>query len=249
MRATEITVNFQRLPRRIAWGLLLCSLISCQPTQPSANDSRTDASADNSATGETVAPADPENTSVALNTETPPPPPSNSYLAHLSPNVANQLVNLGINIVIPIYLPPNMTLANYGVSDTSNGEDPYYWLVYRDDQNRCFAIEYATSRTRTSSLENQTPIDSALFGDGYRLQHDQFTSSSDAQRPEHDLFTDWLVGDDGFYRLIGAGLVNAQNYAQNTCSNITVEEAINIAESLSYLPTDIRTLDAIPPDF
>lgn len=239
MRAIEITINLQCLPRWIVWGLLLCSLISCQPTQPTANDS-VDAPVGDSVAGDTA----PSETNT-LSTEAPPPPPSNSYLAHLSPNVANQLVNLGINIVIPTYLTPNMTLANYGVSDTSSGEDPYYWLVYRDDQNRCFAIEYAASRTSTSPLEHQAPIDSALFGDGYRLHHGKFID----QRPESDLFTDWLVGNDGFYRLIGAGLVNAQNYEQNACSNITVEEAINIAESLSYLPTDIRTLDAIPPDF
>ncbi|MGD1948473.1 MAG: hypothetical protein ACFB14_02365 [Leptolyngbyaceae cyanobacterium] len=242
MRATEITVNLQRLPHRLMGGLLLCSLISCQPTQPPADSMVSAPAGDHSVADDTV-PSDTD--TAALSTEAPPPPPSNSYLAHLSPNVANQLVNLGINIVIPTYLTPNMTLANYGVSDTSNGEDPYYWLVYRDDQNRCFAIEYATSRIRTSSLENQAPIDSALFGDGYRLHHGKFID----QRSESDLFTDWLVGNDGFYRLIGAGLVNAQNYEQNTCSNITVEEAINITESLSYLPTDIRTLDAIPPDF
>ena len=237
MRAAKVIAHWQHLPRRIARGLLVCSLISCQPAQPPAPNS----------TAGDAQPADTD-TSIAINAEAPPPPPANSYLAHLPPDVTNQLVSLGINIVIPTYLTQNMTLANYGVGDITDGNTPYYWLVYRDDQNRCFAIEYTASSIRSNSLENQEPIDSALFGDGYSLHHGKFPNGGKGELPASDLFTDWLAGNDGFYRLIGAGLVDAQNYSQSDCSNITVEEAINVAESLSYLPTDIRTLDAIPAE-
>ncbi|MFG6097607.1 hypothetical protein D0962_10745 [Leptolyngbyaceae cyanobacterium CCMR0082] len=179
-------------------------------------------------------------------TQAPPPPPSNSYLAQIPPDVTNQLVNLGVNIVIPTYLTPNMTLASYGVGETSETSTPYYWLVYRDDQQRCFAIEYAASGTNDISLENQEPLDSMLFGEGYRLYHGKFPNGESGELPEPDLFTDWLTGEDGFYRLIGAGLINAQDYGQGDCSNLTVKEAMTVAESLNYLATDIRTLEAIP---
>lgn len=143
-----------------------------------------------------------------------------------------------------------MTLASYGVEEfvtNQTVETPYYWLVYRDDQNRCFAIEYTASNIEHISLENQEPLTSALFGDGYSLHHGKFPNGGNAELSKSDLFTDWLAGDDGFYRLIGAGLINAQDYGQGDCTNITVKEAIAITESFSYLPTDIRTLDLATP--
>jgi hypothetical protein len=167
-------------------------------------------------------------------------------LAQLPPDATSQLVNLGVNIVIPTYLTQNMTLANYGIGSTSAGNRPYYWLVYRDEQNRCFAIEYVSDDMEDISLENQEPLNSDLFGEGYSLYHGKFPNGGDGELPESDLFTDWFAGEDGFYRLIGSGLVNAQDYGQGDCSNITVKEAITITESLSHLPTDIRTLDLIP---
>lgn len=177
----------------------------------------------------------------------PPPPPPNSYLAQLPPDATSQLVELGVNIVIPTYLTQNMALANYRVGNTPEDSTPYYWLVYRDDQNRCFAIEYIANGIEEISLENEEPLDSALFGEGYSLYHGKFPNGGEGELPKSDLFTDWLGGEDGFYRLIGSGLVNAQDYGQGDCSNITVKEAVDIAESLSYLPTDIKTLDLIPP--
>ncbi|ESA33100.1 hypothetical protein N836_23855 [Leptolyngbya sp. Heron Island J] len=210
---------------------LLCALIisGCRPAPPPAED----------------IPVTPEPTATApTNTVVPPPPPPNSYLAHLSPDAANQLASLSIDIVIPTYLTPNMTLANYGVG--TEASNPYYWLVYRDTQNRCFAIEYTSGGIGDISLENREPLNIALFGEGYGLYHGRFPNGDEGALPESDLFTDWLPGEDGFYRLIGAGLVNSQDYGQGDCSNITVPEAITIAESLSYLPSDIRTLDVAP---
>ncbi len=148
--------------------------------------------------------------------------------------------------MIPTYLTQNMTLANYGVGETSDNNGAYYWLVYRDNQNRCFAIEYASDGIEDISLENQAPLTSELFGQGYNLYHGKFPNGGDGELPERDLFTDWLVGEDGFYRLIGSGLINAQDYGQGDCKNITVAEAITITESFSYLPTDIRTLELMP---
>nr|MBX2865597.1 hypothetical protein [Leptolyngbyaceae cyanobacterium MAG.088] len=176
------------------------------------------------------------------NAKAPPPPPPNSYLAQLPPEATGQLVDMGINIVIPTYLTQNMALANYGVGGL-DGNGAYYWLVYRDDNSRCFAIEYLSGGIEDIWLEKQESLRSDLFGEGYSLYHGKFPNGSDGELPESDLFTDWFAGEDGFYRLVGAGLVNSQDYGQGDCSNLTVKEAISIAESLSYLPTDIRTLD------
>lgn len=190
-------------------------------------------------------PQKPLDTAVPNVPKPPPPPPTNSYLAHLSPDATNQLISLGIKIVIPTFLTPNMTLANHGAGETANSQS-FYWLVYRDNQNRCFAIEYTSSDTEPISLENREPLNIDIFGNGYSLYHGKFPNGGEGELPNSDLFTDWLVGEDGFYRLIGAGLINAQDYGQGDCSNITISEAIAITESLSYLPTDIRTLDVIP---
>lgn len=218
-------------------GGLVCTLASCRSAPPAEVSTEPDE------------PSSIE--SVASPSESaPPPPPPNSYLAQLPPEATNQLVDLGINIVIPIYLPPNTALANYGVGEKEAGVGggPYYWLVYRDDQNRCFAIEYTSGGIGGISLENQEPLDNALFDDDYSLYHGKFPNGDEGELPESDLFTDWLEGEDGFYRLVGAGLVNAQDYGQGDCSNIPVKEAIAVAESLSYLPTDIRTLNVSPAE-
>ena len=222
-------------------GAILLMLASCRATPPTESPPTDSTAAD--------APSSPSSNTESFPDNAPPPPPPNSYLAQLPPETTNQLIALNINIAIPTYLPQAMSLANYGAGETPEGVGggPYYWLVYRDDQNRCFAIEYASGGIGGISLENQEPLNSALFGDGYSLYHGKFPNGGDGELPESDLFTDWLEGDDGFYRLVGSGLVNAQDYGQGDCSNITVKEAIAVVESLSYLPTDIKTLDVTPP--
>ncbi|MEA5463036.1 hypothetical protein [Leptothoe sp. PORK10 BA2] len=219
-------------------SLLLTTLISCRAPSPDIP-------------AEPTIPAPAEGSSAPSSPlgSAPPPPPPNSYLAQLPPEATNQLVSLNIDIAIPTYLPPTMTLANYGVGTAAEetGGGAYYWLVYRDEKNRCFAIEYTANGTDDISLENQVPVDTVLFGAGYSLYHGKFPNGGAGELPESDFFTDWLAGEDGFYRLVGAGLINSQDYGQGDCSNISVKEAISITESLSYLPTDIRTLELIPP--
>ncbi|NEQ49056.1 MAG: hypothetical protein F6K11_02835 [Leptolyngbya sp. SIO3F4] len=215
-------------------GSLLITLWGCQSTSP--------ASEEISITQKI--PTEPAASSLAPH-NLPPPPPENSYLAQLPPEATNNLVSLAINIAIPTYLPQHMALDNYGIGKTDSGT-PYYWLVYRDEQSHCFAIEYSAIGIDNISLENREPLKNALFGTGYHLYHGKFPNGDIGELPESDLFTDWLEGVDGFYRLIGAGLVNAQDYGQNGCTNIAIKEAIAVAESLSYLPTDIRTLELAP---
>ncbi len=219
-------------PRPILWGMALF-LMGCHSTPPNAPSNAP------------VLPDTVPDTVIAAPQNTPPPPPNNSYLAQLPPEVTNQLVQLDINIAVPTYLPKNMTLAGYGVGEAGSSS-PYYWLVYRDDQNRCFAIEYTASRKGQLSLEKQEPLTPALFGSGHTLYHGKLLNGGPQSLPENDLVTDWFTGEDGFYRLIGAGFINAQPYNQGDCTNIALQEAIAVAESLSYLPTDIRTLYLAP---
>lgn len=205
---------------------LLLTLTSCQTTP------------DNPSAGPTAPTISPSGNSTA-----PPPPPANAYLAQLPPEATNQLTTLDVDIVIPTYLPANMTLANHSAGETEG--NLYYWLVYRDEQNRCFGIEYASININRISLENKEPLNSNLFGNLYSLYHGKFPNGGTGELSASDLFTDWLEGEDGFYRLVGAGIVTGQDYGQTDCVNITVQEAIAVAESLSYLPNDIRTLDFV----
>ncbi|MEM9979070.1 MAG: hypothetical protein AAF808_15700 [Cyanobacteria bacterium P01_D01_bin.2] len=234
----------RRGPRK-SWQItvlagLLLALGSCRPATAPPSDEGLPAVEPDVSAAESV-----DSSSVSV----PPPPPPNAYLAQLSPDAANQLVDLGIDIAVPTYLPPTMVLASYGAGEASEGPGggPFYWLVYRDGQDRCFAIEYTSGGIGGISLENQESLELPLFGEGYSLYHGQFPNGAEENLSQPDLFTDWLAGTDGFYRLAGAGLINAQNYDQGDCSNITVDEAIAVAESLIYLPTDIRTLDLVTP--
>lgn len=222
-----------QLLSQLITGLLFALLIvSCRSEAPTAD------------TVPSITPA--PTITAPVDAAAPPPPPPNSYLAHLPPDATNQLASLDINIVIPTYLTQNMTLANYGVGTSAEDGGPYYWLVYRDPQNRCFAIEYTADGIGDTSLENQEPLAITLFGEDYSLYHGKFPNGDNGPLSEADLFTDWLAGEDGFYRLIGAGLVNARDYGQGDCTNLTVAEAVTVAESLSYLPSDIRTLEIAP---
>ncbi|MEM9485529.1 MAG: hypothetical protein AAGA83_17780, partial [Cyanobacteria bacterium P01_F01_bin.116] len=149
----------------LRWSLgpmLLAILVSCQAAPPATSPETAAPSEKTTAPGNLPPPSN-----------LPPPPPANSYLAQLPPDAANQLVALDINIAIPTYLPPNTTLANYDVGTTETG-NPYYWLVYRNDQNRCFAIEYAASSIENMSLENQETLALTTFGDDYHLYHGKF---------------------------------------------------------------------------
>jgi hypothetical protein len=174
----------------------------------------------------------------------PPPPPAGSFLAQLTPEVTAELEALNIPVAIPTYLPEGFALVDHETGKSSPDPDggPDYWLVYRDVQNHCFAIEYASGGIGGPGLEKQLPINSPLFGSGYQLHYGSYDDPELRQQfPEPDLFSDWLKGDQGFYRLAGAQLT-MQTYDQAGCINLPPEEAVKIVESLTYLQTDLTDL-------
>lgn len=174
----------------------------------------------------------------------PPPPPADSFLAQIPPDIATELNALEIPIIAPTYLPDGFDLVDYeaGVNEAANetvGAGPYYWLVYRDDTQRCFAIEYTSGGIGGPTLAQSMPINSPLFGSGYALYHGPFEDPNLATEfPEEDLFSDWLQKDTGFYRLIGAQLT-MQTYKQSNCKNLPPEEAVKVIESMAYLSGEL----------
>ncbi|MEM9903454.1 MAG: hypothetical protein AAF921_00295 [Cyanobacteria bacterium P01_D01_bin.44] len=176
----------------------------------------------------------------------PPPPPTGSFFALLPPEATADLAALEIPAAVPSYLPEGFTLADYetgqgkssGQSSGPGGGD-YYWLIYRDAQNRCFTIEYTSGGVGGIVLENQLPISSPLFGPGYSLYYGQYEDASlREQFPEPDMFSDWMSGDQGLYRLTGAEQT-MQTYEQTNCTDLPPQEAVKVVESLTYLETEI----------
>ncbi|MEO1399711.1 MAG: hypothetical protein AAFV72_00470 [Cyanobacteria bacterium J06635_1] len=174
--------------------------------------------------------------------EAPPPPPTGSFFGLLPPEANADLAALEIPAAVPSYLPDGFTLADYetGQNQSSGpGGGAYYWLIYRDAQNRCFTVEYTSGGVGGIVLENQLPISSPLFGPGYSLYYGQYEDASlREQFPEPDLFSDWMSGEQGLYRLVGAEQT-MQTYEQTNCADLDPQEAVKIVESLTYLETEI----------
>lgn len=212
-----VPTQWQRLLQRGLLLLSLAALVSCRSLETSSNE-----------------PPPPG----------PPPPPAGAFLAQLNPQVTAELEALNIPVVIPTYLPEGFSLVAHeaGEAAPEPGGGPYYWLVYRDVENHCFAIEYASGGIGGPGLENELPINSPLFGSGYALYYGSYDDPDLKQQfPEPDLFSDWLQGDQGFYRLVGAQLT-MQTYNQAGCINLAPAEAVKIVESLTYLPADMTDL-------
>jgi hypothetical protein len=171
----------------------------------------------------------------------PPPPPAGAFLAQIPPDINAELAALEIPIAVPTYLPDGFDLVDYATGTTAAGPGggPFYWLVYRDDKSRCFAVEYTSGGIGGVGLSQQLTIESSIFGSGYVLHSGQNDGSGlQAELPESDLFSDWMQGDQGFYRLIGAQLT-MQTYGQKGCQDMPAEEAVKVIESLTYLQSEI----------
>ncbi|NEP18102.1 MAG: hypothetical protein F6J97_14555 [Leptolyngbya sp. SIO4C1] len=211
--------------RRGAGIAIAIALIGCQPEAPPP-------------TSEVPLPKD----AAPSGAPPPPPPPADSFFALLPPEATAALEALEISAAVPSYLPAGFSLADYeaGQGGVSGADGrPYYWLIYRDAQNHCFAIEFTSGGVGGPELENQLPIESPLFGPGYSLHYGQYADSGlREQFPEPDLFSDWMAGEQGLYRLAGAEQI-MQTYEQSGCRNLPPEEALRVVESLTYLRSDL----------
>ncbi|MGF1570410.1 MAG: hypothetical protein ACFCVD_20440 [Nodosilinea sp.] len=169
----------------------------------------------------------------------PPPPPAGAFLAQLSPAQTAQLKSLGVDVVVPGAVPPEFSVVDLRIDDSDLGLG--YLIVYQDAANRCFAVEFAAGNISDPlATESQVPIQPPLFaGQSYDLNYGEFEDGEmRLQFPGSNLYTDWLAGEFGFYRLIGAPYIGELFQPLQGCENITPDEAVALVESFTVLTAD-----------
>ena len=166
----------------------------------------------------------------------PPPPPEGAFLAQMSPTQTSQLTSLGVEVVVPGQVPPSFSIVEMRVDQSDSG--PGYLVVYQNDGGQCFAVEFAaTGVGDMPATESRLPIQPPLFDDqGYGLHYGPFADANlRAEFPEPNLFTDWLIGSSGAYRLVGATYIGDLFEDLQGCEDVAPEEAVALAESLTVL--------------
>lgn len=168
----------------------------------------------------------------------PPPPPEGAFLAQMPPAQTSQLTSLGVEVVVPGQVPPTFSIVEMRVDQGDTG--PGYLVVYQNNRSQCFAIEFAASGIGDPpATESRVPIQPPLFNDqDYGLNYGPFTDADLRADPHSNLFTDWLIGSSGAYRLIGATYIGDLFESLQGCEDITPEEAVALAESLTVLSAD-----------
>lgn len=180
--------------------------------------------------------------------EGPPPPPEGAFLAQMSPTQTSQLTSLGVEVVVPGQVPPSFAIVEMRVDSSDSG--PGYLVVYQSNASegavagqgsQCFAVEFAAEGIGDSpATESRIPIQPPLFGDqGYGLNYGPFTDANlRAEFPDSNLFTDWMLGASGAYRLVGATYIGDLFESLQACEDISPEEAVALAESFTVLTAD-----------
>jgi len=181
------------------------------------------------------------------NPTTPPPPPPGAFLAQLSPDQVAQLTSLGVEVVVPGTVPPSFQVADLRISQGDIGLS--YLIVYQNGENQCFAVEYADGGTSPPpATESRIPIHPPLFTEGgnaqdYGLNYGKFAAPDwQAKFPEPNLYTDWLAGSSGYYRLTGAADIKALLPGFGHCQDIAPETAVTLAESFTLITNSPREM-------
>jgi hypothetical protein len=159
-------------------------------------------------------------------------------LGQIPPDQTSQLTGLGVEVVVPGQVPPSFSIAELR---SSSDPSPSYLVVYQNAVNQCFAVEFAAEGIDTPpATESRIPIQPPLFGDrGYSLNYGPFAEAGlQAKYPGSNLFTDWMTGPSGAYRLIGATYIGGLFEALRGCQDISPDEAVALAESLTVLTGD-----------
>jgi hypothetical protein len=159
----------------------------------------------------------------------------------MSPEQTSQLNSLGVDVVVPGEVPPSFSIVEMRIDQS----DPAYLVVYQNAINQCFAVEFAATGIGDSpDTEGRLPIQPPLFSPpdadpGYGLNYGPFADvDMQAQFPESNLFTDWLIGPSGAYRLIGATYIGDLFEPLRGCKDLAPQDAAGLAESLTVLTTD-----------
>ncbi|NEQ42055.1 MAG: hypothetical protein F6K00_00250 [Leptolyngbya sp. SIOISBB] len=218
--------------RQLQWlGIALASfglvgISACQnaPNPPEATESSTTAPA------ESLPPA-------------PPPPPDTAFLALLSPTQTAQIRVLGLPLVLPTAIPDEFGVVQ--IETQSDERFGGYQILYRDGSDRCFLIEYTVGGVGDlPATENRLPLNPPILADDtveYGLNSGPYVDTSlREQFPEPSLISDWLPVEGGFVRLAGAALINNSLVPAVPCTNLAVEEAVAIIDSLAVISEDIQ---------
>lgn len=168
----------------------------------------------------------------------PPPPPEGAFLAQLAPEQTAQLNSLGVDVVVPGVVPPNFRVVDLRISQGDVGVG--YIVVYQSTENQCFGVEFADGGIGDPpATENRLPIQPPLFSDAaYGLNYGEFTDAEmRSQFPGSNLFTDWLIGQSGAYRLMGVTLLSSF-FPDLTCNDVPPETAVDLVESFTILTAE-----------
>lgn len=173
----------------------------------------------------------------------PPPPPEGAFLGQISPAQASQLNSLGVEVVVPGVIPAGFKVAELRISQ---GEDSLgYMIVYYHEQGegpgQCFAVEFARDGMEDPpATTEKLSITPPLFGSQtYGLHHGQFQDPAlQRQFPLGTLYSDWLQGQSGGYRLIGAGVIGELFPTLKGCQDVDPGQALQLVENLTWLSAD-----------
>jgi hypothetical protein len=154
--------------------------------------------------------------------------------AQLNPDQLRLLRALGLKIAVPTYVPPGFKLEKVQAEverNTRFGGVGYTLFYRRYDANSskdfCFAIEATNGGIGDLPEGSRSyPINSPVFGKT-TLEYGKYGQASNPT-----FLSNWLGETNGpFYHFVGAevipGLVR--------CSNVSVQEAVRVTESLRYV--------------
>lgn len=179
----------------------------------------------------------------------PPPPPSSAFIARLTPEQTAQIKTLGAPLVVPTAIPAGFTVEQVAVKQDDRFSG--YRILYRDEGDRCFLIEYTSGGVGgIPKTEGRLPINlpilspDADFGLNYGHYEDP---NLRAQFPDPELISDWLPISGGFYRIAGATYINNSLIPEASCKDVALEEAATILESFAEITDEIRG-DGLPSE-
>jgi len=179
----------------------------------------------------------------ASDSSAPPPPPPGAFLAQLAPDQMAQLASLGIDVVVPGNVPPSFQVADLRISQGDMGLS--YLIVYQNADNQCFAVEFADGGTSPPpATESRLPIQPPLFTDengnpSYGLNYGKYSDPEwQAKFPDPNLYTDWLAGPSGSYRLTGAADIKALFATFDQCKDVDPQTAVDLVESFTLITAE-----------
>lgn len=154
--------------------------------------------------------------------------------AQLNPLQLKLLRSLGLKIAVPTYVPAEFRLnrVQADVSQSTRVGGIGYTLFYRRydanaSQDFCFAIEATNGGIGDlPDGDRSYPVNSPVFG------KTTLESGKYGKVANPTFLSNWLGEAKGpFYRFVGTGVIPGLS----NCSNVTVQEAVRVTESLRYV--------------